>query len=279
MPLTIGSDGSGELSAGVELRGVGVRYTLPVDRIGSFKEFVLKRLAGEVETREFWALRGVDLEIRLGEVFGVVGRNGAGKSTLLKVISRVLRPTRGRVIVHGRVAPMLELGAGFHQDLTGRENVFLNASILGYPRKAVERHFDEIAEFASLSRFIEAPIRSYSSGMLARLGFSVATLFRPDVLLLDEVLAVGDLGFQRKCLDRISEFRRQGTTIILVSHNLETIARYCTRTAWLANGEVAALGPTAEVLTRYQASQETPPRSDDSESVRSTSSAGIVPAD
>lgn len=253
--MTTGSESALDVPLSVDLRAVGVRYRLPIDRIRSFKEFALKRLAGEVETREFWALHDVDLAIRPGEVFGIVGRNGAGKSTLLKVMSRVIRPTLGRVIVRGRLAPMLELGAGFHQDLTGRENVFLNASILGYTRRSVERNFEEVTEFASLSRFMEAPIRSYSSGMLARLGFSVATLFRPDILLLDEVLAVGDLDFQQKCLDRISDFKRHGTTIILVSHSLETIARYCSRAAWLSDGRVAAIGAVQDVLERYKASQ------------------------
>lgn len=235
----------------VELRDIGVEFSLPTETIRSFKEYVLRRIAKGIEYRRLWALRDVSLSIATGEVFGVVGRNGAGKSTLLKVISRVLRPTRGRVIVRGRVAPLLELGAGFHPDLTGRENVVMNATILGHPKALVLEHLDEVLAFAELHGFFDTPVRTYSTGMLARLGFSVATLFRPDILILDEVLAVGDAGFQEKCLERISDFRNRGTTILLVSHSPETIDSYCSRVAWLERGEIAAVGTPAEVMPAY----------------------------
>lgn len=236
----------------VRLEGIGVRFEIPVERIGSFKEYLLRRLTARIERRTLWALRSVDLELAPGETLGIVGRNGAGKSTLLKVISRVVRPTEGRVVVRGRTAPLLELGAGFHPDLTGRENVYLNATIFGFPRELIDRHLDEIVEFAELPRFIDLPIRSYSSGMVARLGFSVATQFRPDILILDEILSVGDAGFQQKCLERVSRFRARGTSILLASHDLVTLEAYCDRLLWLDEGRIADLGAPGEVLESYK---------------------------
>lgn len=239
-------------SPAIEMSGVAVKFRLPTDRIHSFKEYVLGRLTSRVDYREIWALRSVDLTVRSGETFGIVGRNGAGKSTLLKVMSRVLRPTTGRVVIRGRLAPLLELGAGFHPDLTGEENLFMNAAILGHPRRQVKTRLQEAIEFAELQDFIQAPIRTYSSGMQARLGFAVATLFRPDILVLDEVLAVGDLGFQQKCLERIEQFRAQGTAIVLVSHALDSVARHCDRAAWIDSGKIVSIGSTEAVLTRYR---------------------------
>lgn len=240
----------------IEVSDLGVLYRVPTDRIRSFKEYVLRRLATSIAHRELWAVRDLSLRVWPGELLGVVGRNGAGKSTLLKVVSRVLRPTAGRVIVRGRVAPLLELGAGFHPDLTGRENVILNATILGYPKARVEEALSDITRFAELEEFINTPIRTYSTGMTARLGFAVATQFRPDVLLLDEVLAVGDVGFQEKCLARIAGYRAAGTTIILVSHSLETLAAHADRVVWLEQGRAAASGPPDEVLARYARAME-----------------------
>lgn len=239
------------VEAAIALTSIEVRFSMPTERIVSFKEYVLKRITGKLEHRELWALRSLDLEIRPGEFVGVVGRNGAGKSTLLKVISRVLTPTAGRVVVRGQVAPLLELGAGFHYDLTGRENVFLNAALFGYSSRVVQAHLAEVIAFSELEEFIDLPIRNYSSGMLARLGFAVATMFRPDILLIDELLAVGDAGFQKKCLARIHEFRSQGTAILLVSHQMEAIADHCTRAIWIERGQLKAEGPTDEVLQRY----------------------------
>lgn len=238
-------------AAAVALGDISVRFDIPAERIVSFKEYVLRRLMGGIERRELWALRDINLEVKAGEVVGVVGRNGAGKSTLLKIVSRVLQPTTGRVVLRGSVAPLLELGAGFHFDLTGRENVFLNAALLGHPKRTVEQRLGEVIDFSELADFIDVPIRNYSSGMLARLGFAVATMFRPDVLLVDEVLAVGDAAFQEKCLARIREFRARGTTILLVSHQTTEIAEHCDRALWLERGRLAALGATQEVLASY----------------------------
>jgi ABC-2 type transport system ATP-binding protein/lipopolysaccharide transport system ATP-binding protein len=235
----------------VELEGVGVHFRIPREQILSFKEYLLRRLRYGIDYHELWALKGISLRIAPGEMLGIVGRNGAGKSTLLKVISRVLSPTTGRVIVRGRLAPLLELGAGFHPDLTGRENVIMNATILGWSKASVENSFDQVVEFAELPEFIDAPVRTYSSGMLARLGFSVATLFRPDILVLDEILGVGDVGFQEKCLQRIERFREAGTTVLFVSHSLQQIEEQCERVVWLERGEILADGAPAEVLPRF----------------------------
>jgi len=182
------------------------------------------------------------MEMRQGEIFGIIGLNGAGKSTLLKVISRVLKPTLGRVWVRGRVAPLLELGAGFHPELTGRENVFLNGLLLGYAQAEITSHFEEILDFADLSGFIDAPLRTYSTGMVARLGFSVATMKQPDILIVDEVLSVGDEQFQRKCHNRLTQFQENGTTILLVSHSTDLIAKLCNRAAWLEHGHLRMVG-------------------------------------
>ena len=236
----------------VSLTDVGVRFRIPTERITSFKEYVIRRITRRIGYRDLWALNHVSLDLRRGEFVGVVGPNGAGKSTLLKVIARVLRPTRGRVRVVGNVAPMLELGAGFHSDLTGRENVFLNATLLGHPRTRVAEHFNAIVDFAELWDFIDMPVRNYSSGMLARLGFAVATAFQPDILLLDEVLAVGDTRFQGKCMERVHLFRRHGTAILLVTHNLEFLARNCRRIFWIDAGRLRMDGPPEEVIPRYR---------------------------
>jgi ABC-type polysaccharide/polyol phosphate transport system ATPase subunit len=188
-------------------------------------------------------------------VFGLIGQNGAGKSTMLKLMARVLRPTEGRVVVKGQVAPLLEFGAGFHPELTGRENVFLNGALLGFSRRDMEEKFDRIVDFAELWDFIDAPMRTYSSGMWARLGFAVATDFQPDVLIVDEVLAVGDEAFQRKSSARMQEFRDQGATILLVSHNMNTIAAMCHRAAWIHHGQVMALDSAGEAIRAYRQNQ------------------------
>ena len=235
----------------VELMDVAVRYEIPTEKIVSFKEYVLHRLTSRVEYRELWALRSLSLTVQPGEVFGIVGRNGAGKSTLLKVVSRVMHPTSGRLIVRGRLAPLLELGAGFHPDLTGMENIYMNGAILGYPKASLGARIDDIVDFAELPGFIDAPLRTFSSGMKARLGFAVATLFRPDVLVIDEILDVGDVGFRQKCSERIRDFRSRGTTILLVSHDPQTLESNCDRVAWLEHGEVVAVGCPSEVLPRF----------------------------
>jgi ABC-type polysaccharide/polyol phosphate transport system ATPase subunit len=239
----------------VLLEDVSVRYRAPSERLGTLKEYAIRRLQRRVEFADFYALDGVGLNVGRGEIFGIVGRNGAGKSTLLKVVSRVLIPTRGRVYVRGRVSPLLELGAGFHPELTGRENVYLNGTLLGYSRRELEGRMEEIIAFSELGSFIEAPLRTYSSGMAARLGFAVATAWRPEIQLVDEVQAVGDEAFRRKCQDRMQEYRASGTTVLLVNHDMNNIVNLCTRAAWLEHGKILSVGPVAQVVSDYRASQ------------------------
>lgn len=241
----------GDAEVVVRLENVSVEYRAPRERIRSFKEYAIRLLQGRVQHEEFKALNDVSLEVRRGEVFGVIGHNGAGKSTLLKVVSRVMRPTRGRVWVKGRIAPLLELGAGFHPELSGRENVFLNGTLLGHTRAEVEELFDWIVDFAELGDFIDAPLRTYSTGMGVRLGFAVATASRPDILIVDEVLAVGDEPFQEKCAARMTEFRRSGTTILLVTHDTRQALAMCDRALWLDHGAISAIGAVDEVIEAY----------------------------
>ena len=202
--------------------------------------------------RRFWALKDVSFSIKAGETLGVLGVNGSGKSTILKLISRIIDPTKGVITVSGRLSALLELGAGFHPDLSGRENIYLNGSILGFSRKAMRQRLDSIIEFADIGEFIDAPIRNYSSGMQMRLGFSVAVHVDPEIILVDEVLAVGDYSFQLKCLDRIRQMQRAGITILFVSHDFEAVERLCSRAIWLENGMLQHEGDVAEILRRMR---------------------------
>jgi ABC-type polysaccharide/polyol phosphate transport system ATPase subunit len=236
----------------IHLENISVQYRIPEERIGTFKEYAIRFLQRKIRFHSFWALDSVNLSVHRGEVYGLIGRNGAGKSTLLKVISRVLRPTKGRIIIYGRVAPLLELGAGFHPELSGRENVYLNGALLGYSRKEMEACFDQIVDFAELRAFIDASIRTYSSGMYARLGFAVATAHVPDILLVDEILSVGDGEFQQKCFNRINEFRSLGSTIIMVSHALDQVERMCQRVAWINKGKIELEGDPSTVINGYR---------------------------
>ncbi len=241
----------------IRLEDVGVRYRIASERVATFKEYLIRRFQGKIALGDFWALRQVDLNIFKGEMLGLIGPNGAGKSTLLKLIARVMRPTKGRVWVKGVVAPLLEFGAGFHPDLTGRENIFLNGALLGFTNDEMQEKYDRIVDFAELWEFIDVPVRNYSSGMAARLGFAVATDIDPDILILDEVLSVGDEGFQHKSLARMEEFRDHGATIILVSHNMDTIKEMCHRAVWLDHGQITMVGETSEVVPAYQEAQLT----------------------
>lgn len=234
------------------LEGVSVRYRVPHERIVSFKEYAIRSVQRRLVVDDFWALRDVDLRVSPGEAFGIIGRNGAGKSTLLKVIARVLRPTTGRVRLTGSVAPLLELGAAFHPELTGRENVFLNSALLGFTKADTQARFGEIVEFADIANFIDAPLRTYSTGMVARLGFAVATAARPDILVVDEVLSVGDAGFQEKCTRRMEEFRHAGTTIVIITHNTELVRSLCDRAAWLDAGQIRELGDPGSITHHYE---------------------------
>ncbi len=239
-------------SPAIRLDRVTVRYHVPREVVASLKEYAIRRLAGRVEQNEFVGLREVDLVIRPGERVGVVGGNGAGKSTLLRLIARVRRPTEGRVVVRGRVAPLLELGLGFHGELTGRENVILQGTLLGLSRREVVARMPSIAAFAEIEAFLDAPVRTYSTGMSARLAFAVATDVDPDVLLVDEALAVGDERFKTRCHERMKHFRDREKTFLLVSHNLPEVVETCQRAVWIADGRVMRDGPAGEVCREYK---------------------------
>ena len=235
----------------IRLQDVSLRYRLAKQRIPSIKEFAIHWMRGALVYEDLWALRDVSFEIQEGETVGIVGRNGAGKSTLLKVISRVLRPSKGRIEVRGLISPILELGTGFDHELTGLENIYLNALLLGRTRREIEEKLEEIIDFSGLGDFIRSPIRNYSSGMLARLGFSVATAWLPEILILDEVLAVGDAAFTEKCEAKMRTFHDAGITILVVSHSDKVIRETCSRCIWLDAGRLRADGGTEEVLDLY----------------------------
>lgn len=236
----------------IKAEHVSLCYKMTYDRVKSMKEYFVQLVKGKIQYEEFWALRDVSFEVRKGEVLGIVGHNGAGKSTLLKVISGILKPTGGSVAVNGVVAPMLELGSGFDFDLTGRENVFLNGAILGYSEQFLKEKYEEISEFSELGQFIDVPLRNYSSGMVARLAFSVATVVNPDVLIVDEVLSVGDAAFQEKSKRRMLELMGGGATVLFVSHDLGQIREMCSRVLWLEHGEMKMLGETQCVCDAYE---------------------------
>jgi ABC-2 type transport system ATP-binding protein len=250
-----------ETSPAIELRDVTVHYRIAHERIPTFKEFAIKWLRGRVVYDDLRALSHVDLRVQAGESIGIIGRNGAGKTTLMKVIARVLRPTEGTVRVVGRVAPLLELGAGFDMELSGRENVFLNGAILGRSRREMQQRFDAIVEFAELQQFIDAPLRAYSTGMVARLGFAIATDVEPDILLIDEILSVGDIDFQRRCTERIAAILRRGATFVLVSHSPDAVLQLCRRVVWIEHGQVMAEGPAQEVVDAFLGHATPPPAS------------------
>jgi ABC-type polysaccharide/polyol phosphate transport system ATPase subunit len=235
----------------IRLQDVSLRYRLAKQRIPSIKEFAIHWMRGALAYEDLWALRDVSFEIRPGETVGIVGRNGAGKSTLLKVISRVLKPSRGSLEVRGRIAPILELGTGFDHELTGIEHIHLNALLLGRTRKEIQEKLEEIIDFSGLGDFIRSPIRNYSSGMLARLGFSIATAWMPEILILDEVLTVGDAAFTEKCEVKMRSFHEAGITILVVSHSDKVVRETCTRCIWLDAGRLRADGGTDEVLDLY----------------------------
>lgn len=246
----------------IRLEHVSKRFSFSEERPGSVLETLITRLRAlrlrntgmrpsSHGQRSLWAVQDVSFAVQPGESLGIVGRNGSGKSTLMKLITRILRPNEGRITVRGRVSALLELGAGFHPDLTGRENIYLNASVLGLQKADIEQHFDSVVAFSELSSFIDMPVKHYSSGMYMRLGFSVAVHVSPNILIVDEILAVGDQKFQEKCVARIDDMRRSGITVVLVSHNLEMMRRLCTHLVWMENGRLMAYGPTEMVLQRY----------------------------
>lgn len=236
----------------IQGKGITMRFKMTFDRVQTIKEYVVQLLHGKIKYEEFDALTDVSFSIEKGEVIGIIGHNGAGKSTLLKIISGILKPTEGSIEVHGNIVPMLELGSGFDYDLTGRENIFLNGAILGYSEEFLKEKYDEIVAFSELGKFIEIPIRNYSSGMLMRLAFSVATVVNPDILIVDEILAVGDANFQAKSKARMMELMGGGTTVLFVSHSIEQIREMCDRVIWLDHGHVKMIGETNEVCDRYE---------------------------
>lgn len=236
----------------IEINNVSMNFRLPKDRIANLKEFIIKSLKKKVQYREFVALHNVSFNVKKGEVVGLVGHNGAGKSTLLKIISGILKPSQGSANVYGKVVPMLELGSGFDVDMSGRENVFLNGAILGYSEQFLKEKYDEIVAFSEIGEFIDIPLRNYSSGMIARLAFSIATVVEPEVLIVDEILSVGDANFQEKSHKRMMELMNGGATVILVSHNLNQIRSMCSRVGWLDHGTLKMFGDAQTVCDAYE---------------------------
>lgn len=237
----------------IKIIGVSVRYRLAKEKPKTLQEYIIHRLKGrKMDYEDLWALKNIDIEIQRGETLGIIGHNGAGKSTLLKVVAGVLKPTEGTVAVNGNIAPLIELGAGFDMELTGMENIYLNASILGLSRKETDRRLNKIIEFSELREFIYSPLKSYSSGMVARLGFSIATEVNPDILIIDEILAVGDEQFKKKCSERMMSFKEKGTTMFLVSHTMADIKRFSNQVLWIDHGLAKMYGDPESVIRAYQ---------------------------
>ena len=237
----------------VEVRNVSMHFNLMEERVDSIKEYILKLLKGKLLYNDFIALKDISFDIQKGDILGLVGFNGAGKSTLLKILAGVLQPTTGIVKVKGKIAPLIEVGAGFDPELTARENVYLNGAILGYSRNFLESKFDEIIDFAELKDFVDVPVKNFSSGMYARLGFAIATMVKPEILIVDEVLSVGDFRFQEKCEKRIQTMIRDGVTIILVSHDINLIRRLCNKAIWLEHGIIKDAGNSEDICKQYSA--------------------------
>ncbi|WP_338552554.1 ABC transporter ATP-binding protein [Paenibacillus sp. KS-LC4] len=235
----------------VAVENVSVRFNMTSEKISTSKEFLIKWLQRSITYNEFWALKDISFTINKGEVFGILGLNGAGKSTLLKTIAGVLKPTKGTVKISGTMAPLIELGAGFDADLTARENIFLNGAVLGISKKQMNEKFNEIVEFSELHEFINVPIKNFSSGMYARLGFSIATIINPDILIVDEILSVGDYKFQEKCEEKIGKMIKDGTTVILVSHSKKQMRSMCNRGIILEKGHLIKQGNIDEICDYY----------------------------
>ena len=239
----------------IKVDNVSMCFNLSTEKHESLKEYLLAMVQGRLQYDEFYALKDVSLDIMPGDFYGLVGLNGSGKSTLLKTIAGVYKPSKGKVTVNGTIAPLIELGAGFDMDLTARENIYLNGTVLGFSPKYLDEKFDEIVEFSELQNFLDVPLKNYSSGMVARIGFAIATITKPDILIADEVLSVGDFLFQQKCEKRMQELMAGGTTVILVSHSIEQIERMCSKAAWLSHGYLKMNGDTKTVCDAYKATQ------------------------
>lgn len=240
-----------DINVTLEVKNVSMKYRLTTEKINSMKHYLIKKLRKEIQYEDFYALKDVSFTVEKGEVFGIIGRNGAGKSTLLKIVSGILKPTQGEVIRKGTIAPLIELGAGFNGDLTGLENIYLNGLVLGYSRKFIDQHVEEIIDFSEVGKFIHMPIKNYSSGMKARLGFSIATVVKPDILVLDEVLSVGDFKFKEKSENKIKSMIDEGTTVLFVSHSIKQVESLCNRVIWLENGKIRDVGNSEEVCKLF----------------------------
>lgn len=239
------------LQESIKLKNVSVVFNLHKENITGFKEYVIKKIKRELKSEKHIALDNICITIQRGEIIGILGLNGAGKSTLLKVISGILKPSLGEVITNGKISPLIELGAGFDMELTARENIYLNGAILGYSRKFINEKFDEIVSFAEVEEFLDVPLKNYSSGMIARIGFSIATVVRPEILIVDEILSVGDYKFQLKCEERIKSMLNEQTTVILVSHSIEQIRGMCQKALILKKGKIIAYGEVNEIADQY----------------------------
>lgn len=234
----------------IRISGLGIKYSIPMENAAP--QGLIKSLLHHTKKTEFWALKGIDLDVRKGEIFGIIGSNGAGKSTLLKALSGIIPVTEGSLSVNGRIAPLIELGAAFNPELTGAENIVLSGSIYRIPRRIIKDHFENIVEFSGLRKFIHTPVKNYSSGMFMRLAFSIIIFFVPDIVFIDEVFAVGDAAFQKKSFDKILDFRDSGATIVLVTHDLDLVGRICDRTLVLSKGRMSFIGPNHEALAHYR---------------------------
>jgi ABC-2 type transport system ATP-binding protein/lipopolysaccharide transport system ATP-binding protein len=237
----------------LEAKNVSMKFNLNSEKIYSLKEFVIRAIKGKLHYEEFWALKDVSFELIRGESLGIIGLNGAGKSTLLRLIAGVQKPTAGSIRVYGSIAPLIELGAGFDPELTARDNIYLNGAFLGYNRSMMNKRLEEIIDFSELQEFIDVPLKNYSSGMQARLGFAIATLVKPDLLIVDEVLSVGDFRFQQKCEQRINEMLSGGTSVVFVSHSIEQVERLCSKALWLENHTTKMFGDSTEICKLYNA--------------------------
>ena len=240
------------MSAVIKVDNVSMMFNLSSEKIDSIKEYIIKMFKRQIHFQEFWALNDVSFELEKGDSLGIIGLNGSGKSTLLKIISGILKPTKGSVKTVGSIAPLIELGAGFDPDLSARENIYLNGAILGYSREYMDSKFDEIIKFAELEDFVDSAIKNYSSGMVARLGFAIAIDVEPQILLVDEILSVGDENFRKKCADKVQELREKGVTFVIVSHNMAQVKQLCQKAIWIENSKVMAYGDASEVCDEYQ---------------------------
>lgn len=238
----------------IDVRNVSMKFNLASEKFDSFKEYVIKSIKKQVHFDEFWALQDVSFQVEKGESLGLIGLNGSGKSTMLKTIAGVLKPTKGNVEIKGSIAPLIELGAGFDMDLTAHENVFLNGALLGYGRAEMEDYMQNIIDFSELKDFMDVPVKNFSSGMVSRLGFAIATIGTPDILIVDEVLSVGDFQFQKKCEERINHMKQVGTTILFVSHSIEQVKKVCTKVVWLEKGHLKMCGEAKEICDIYKKS-------------------------